>query len=478
MFSTSFLVFQHWLVQGWDFSAYVLNARYLFSRGVYYEHYRPVLMPFIIGLFSIFSYKAAEFLYIILSSSLFGFAAWRLSGSVKLDKVFFYFLLLNPFTLFSGTVQGTELLSLAFIMLFLDILIRDEHHLLGGVFFGLAFLTRYTVLSYAPLVLIAVQPKKILKLAIGIFFAVIPWLLFNYVLTGDMLTSIADAYFLNIKSRAYFVQPVNIMHFLEVANILIPFVIFGIVAAFIKALRKSRSWFAENRVNIAFFALMLFIIYKYVTVPVKNSRYLFDLILPAAYFAAVGIIWLAKLIPNLKVRFSKQAAASVIVLYFAALFFIYPSLPTVLDNKGVMSSHQDAAEALERYNISGCALMTNSYVYMNYLGQGSESYPRQSKVNSSLEEGYHLLMFTLYHEPEYSSDLSFLRQFPVIYEDPRFIVLGDASMCLEPGKNDLSYVKQTNNTLTSLYGEGMDTSPCSVLFSGRVFKGLCDVLNP
>ena len=86
--STSFFIYQHSTGISWDFSVYVLNAKYIFSDGKYFEWLRPPLIPVFLGLFSLFGWKASEYLFIIFTSGLFLFSSIKLSKKLNLPKHF------------------------------------------------------------------------------------------------------------------------------------------------------------------------------------------------------------------------------------------------------------------------------------------------------------------------------------------------------------------------------------------------------
>lgn len=125
--STLYLVYQHHAALLWDFSAYVLNAKYLFYGGTYFEVYRAPLAPILIGISLILS-KFGEYLFIIFVSSLFLYANVKLSSfffkSFPQDKrkfyqLVFYFFSLAPFVIIYATLEGTEMLGLAIFEIFI-----------------------------------------------------------------------------------------------------------------------------------------------------------------------------------------------------------------------------------------------------------------------------------------------------------------------------------------------------------------------
>ena len=67
---TIFFIYQHYKILNWDFTTYILNAKYLFSNGNYFEWIRNPLTAALIGIFSIFTWKLAPYFYIIFVSEI------------------------------------------------------------------------------------------------------------------------------------------------------------------------------------------------------------------------------------------------------------------------------------------------------------------------------------------------------------------------------------------------------------------------
>lgn len=145
-FATAFFLLGHFLYQGWDFSAYVLNAQYMFSDGNYFELYRAPLTSVLLGVFSFLGWKGAEYTYILFCSILFFFSSILLTRNLKLDEFYFYLFSVNGFVLLFGLIEGTELLALALLELFLVFLIKNKWY--AGAFLGLVCLTRYPLVVF------------------------------------------------------------------------------------------------------------------------------------------------------------------------------------------------------------------------------------------------------------------------------------------------------------------------------------------
>ncbi|MCA9485758.1 MAG: hypothetical protein KC506_02855, partial [Nanoarchaeota archaeon] len=170
LIATTFFLLQHHWDLDWDFSSYVINANYHFHGGDYVEIYRAPLASLILGPL-LFLGKTGEFFYVVLVSVLFLISNLHLGKTLHSKyfkkfrlterefQIIFYLLSLNGFTIYFGTLVGTELLSLAFFELFLSFLLREKY---SGQFLALAVLTRYNFLIFAPLMFLNKNIKKIL----------------------------------------------------------------------------------------------------------------------------------------------------------------------------------------------------------------------------------------------------------------------------------------------------------------------------
>ncbi|MFB6295191.1 MAG: hypothetical protein ABEI97_05500, partial [Candidatus Nanohaloarchaea archaeon] len=194
---TAVLLYQHALGWHWDFLVYSMNAEYLFHNGAFMEWARPPIVPLLIGVLRFaLPGGAAEYGFILASSAVFLYAVHRFAASVDVDRLVLYTLLVTPGMVAAATRAGTELLSLAFLLLFL----ADRDRGRGGVWLGLAALTRYTNALLLPLVL--VQPRRArLRSAGWAVLPAVPWLAYTWAVTGDALTSPVSFAALNVVLR-------------------------------------------------------------------------------------------------------------------------------------------------------------------------------------------------------------------------------------------------------------------------------------
>lgn len=424
--STIFFVYQHTTGLSWDFSVYVLNAKYLFSGGHYFEWYRSPLTPFLLFVFSFLGYLISEYVYIIITSGLFAVACVKFSEKSNLNKNLFYPLMLSPFVLNFGLFAGTELLTLSLLILAISYINEKK----SSLFFGLSFLARYTAIVYLPLLFFKKRWKKILLGIIIILIVFSPWMLFNYITQNHLFFSIADAYAFNIVSRQNTAIPFQLNHFLDVIGIYIIFFIMGLY------LKWKRQFKKIDWIMLIFGILTIL---SYFIAPYKEPRYLFNLILPFAYFTTIFVHYLIKRIKHLK----KEHLLTIIVLInftLAGLFFHSLTLPAGF-YKGVENADK------------GCMLLSNAWPYLNYLGIPSYPYPLKKNVGKHItEQDRRLLFYKTMEKPNYVRNESFLRTLPTLKETENYIILGEEDRCQSPPKTiDRTFIgwqKTLGNNIT------------------------------
>ena len=273
VFATLLMVFQHSQGWAWDFSVYSLNGQYLFHEGVYMEWKRPPLLPVILGFFQfIFSMKASEYVFIVLNSVFFLFSSLKFSRVYDLNPLYLYVLVLSPYAVFYGALEGTELLFLSFLTL----MMAEIHRPRSGLWFGLAFLTRYTGALFVLLILFQRNLKKIVKTIVISGLVVLPWLIFNYLVLGHPFASIADSYALDVVERGL-TTPFKVQDLFLMTGLGIPFALL-----YLKEMDFELA-------DLMMIFTSLIIVSRQLTTKVKVRRYLFDLSLPVAFLAVKGL---------------------------------------------------------------------------------------------------------------------------------------------------------------------------------------------
>lgn len=425
--STALLFYQHALSLSWDFSAYVLNAKYLFGYGSYFEWLRPPVTPVLMGLFGFLGWPAAEYIYIAFVSALFAAACLYLAKAVGIDKRLFYALMLNPAIVGFGLLEGTEMLSLALLMFFTVAIINARKS--SGMFLSLGFLTRYSNILYLPILLFEKNWKKILLSLIIFTIPIIFWLGYNYIFTGDPFTSMADFFALNIISRSDISTPIIAGDFLLMVNYLIPISLLGLW-------RKRKKMKKSDWMMIA---IAIIAIFYYSTAALKYERYLFDLVLPAAYFSSYTLSGLKVKKSHLLIALFNIAALVSILLFSQALI---------------------APDHIENYPKLDCMISTDHWVLMNYLGIPAKPL-LIPLIKDEIREGYRIVIYRNIRDPHMVINESIISGLPVINRTPLYTVFGNESICKKPYSFTSTYLEVVNITNFTRY---KDTRPCRVLF--------------
>jgi len=465
--TTFIFVLQHVNQGSWDFHAYVLNSEYWFHRGSYFEPFRPPLTAFVVGLLGLILPRlAAEYAFIVLVSLLFGYGTVRFARAAKLNPVWFYLISSNAYLLLVGLVDGSELLTFALLELFVASLIENRD---SGGYLGLMSLARYTGFSFVPLLLAHGKVKKIAKNVVFFVLPLVPWFIYNFVKWGNWFTSIADQYANNIYFRDYMWGPMQLSHFVRVANVQSVFALvgFGVV---VYELFKHRRQLRKERANLLVLAVAVLSVYTYGLAPLKLHRYLFNLLLPISYFAYKGVVQVVTWCERLRIDQKKWVTIFVLVI-FALGYVVALSDASIVkfDRARYLRGIADL-KAKE-----GCAVSSNAWVELTYYGFAAGDFPRRELLNRSLERGEIVVLFKYIGEPQYADDEVFLHEFAVVKQTSEYIILGKG--CVKRMPLDELFVKKVADRVELLKGERTEERACHLLFKREWMAKLCDSIN-
>jgi hypothetical protein len=397
--SSTFLIFQHSTGLSWDFSVYVSGAKWFVGDEVYIELARPPLTSIIIASLGPFGWQAAEYLYIVVAVILSVGGSYILYRRRGLPFAFIPLLIINSYFLNTATSVGTEAMAMASLIMAIALFPKS----ISGAFFSMSFMSRYPMFIFAPIFLLLAdirKPKKWLTqiIAFGIvaLITVAPWLLWNYIHTGDPLFSMVDSYTHNVTARSYLKIPPSIDHFLVVSNILTLLFAIGLVIS----MRKP------SKLELIFLAVLFLNIFSYVNTPHKEPRYLFFVLLPVAYFSART----SELIGN---KFT--LLVTIVSLLIAALFF--QSLTPLETFSGTL----DFLEGKD------CALYSNTWVFFDYYGIITPPIPPPNITESYLSEGRLFAIHKYVYEPDFVLDSEFIESHNILYNDSYFYIIGNES---------------------------------------------------
>lgn len=474
----SFFIYQHKFFS-WDFAVYTLNAKAVYG-GFYFEWLRPPLAPFILSIFEIFGTNIAQYAYIILCTALY-FISLKLFHDRFLRNVenseFFYLFSINSFILMFGLGIGTELLSLSLIILFFAFYFSKKSFL----FLGLSMLCRY---SNIPLLLLVFFSRNIKKIFTGlfiIFLAFLPWLLINFIFTGHALTSIGDYYALNSLEQAppKITTSLSLLfsHFLLITNILLPFLILGIIFKI-----KNKNTKQERELNLLFLSLTILVILSYLFSPdvIKQPRFLFNLFLPISYFSVFGINFLLSLSEKRNLKKFLSFSISGLLLVSSLYTFI------IMDyqGKGLTNEYNTIKEVASNIN-NNCTISSDSWVNFDWMDKKAVPPPKEINLTETkkpeifkmVDEGYNIVLFK--NSESFSVNEKFIEE---IKEKHKEYIIEDNDKYVWIHKKDkCKHVKNINETyIDSLkrFGEfPKNFTGCDALLIKFKIDNICKYLN-
>ena len=414
--STFLMILQHLSGWSWDFLVYSMNGEYMFAEGLFMEWLRPPVASLLLGLPQmIVSRATAEIVFIILTSTFFLYSARRASREYDLNFKYFYLLLMMPATIYYGTVNGTEMLSLAFAMLFF----ADLQKTRSGMWLGLTFLTRYNYGAIIPLTLVQRDLKKSIKTLLVSAVPVALWLLYNYLETGHPLKSFANYLGLNILRRSAH-DPLNPVNFLLIGLPVSALLLFY----FRESYRSKIDLYSdENLFMIGFAGISLLL---YVVSGLKPLRYLYPMVLPVAYYSTRAV----QKIEHWRVRGREIDSCRVVdlvaitsIVSASVLIFTNPLAPP--------ENFQEAAGSA-----GDCMVESNVWPMINYAGTPavSTTYRQEREI---IDEGYRIIDYgnSIYGN---ATDL------PVIESTPLYTTYGNESLCKDPEISDRAWLTGLN----------------------------------
>ena len=371
----SSLVF--YFLRNWDMVVRILDARHMFSGGYYYEPMRAIFESLIIGLFSFISSTYSVYFFIFFVSAVFLVSVFYLSKAMKLNFAVLFMFLLSPFVLFYGIKNGSDLLVISFLILYVAAIIREKP-VFAGLFITLAFLSKSYALIFFPLLLFLIWGKNIKQ---GLFSflisiatavaALIPYLVYNLIEYGNLLYPIGMSYLYFHIFSSYVSLSLSVSHFESMPLIgfeetVLPFLILLFFYWRDKKYFSSRLKKNKRQYSIITSACILsFLVFFSVSNLIAGTGLsVFRFMLPLSVFLYI-----------LSFSFFKNEDSKfVYVLFIASLviavFIFEQAVPITFH-----MSYAKQAVALFGSVYSGkCTVASNEWVYLDYLGLNAVSY--------------------------------------------------------------------------------------------------------
>ena len=334
----------------WDSITYIFQGKWFCGQEIYFEWLRPPLPGATMCLLGatelsyILSAAAASILYFIGAYMVF-----RDSG-VKNQFVFGAFAFLFPTILFYSNF-GSDLFAIAFLLIAVGL----KSPFSKGLAFGLATLSRYNFLLYFIIFLpqLELKPKKILEFLAGLVLTWIPWVVYNYLATGNAFFSVEESLVLNVFQKGTLAMPGPMQIF---------FMLFFLALFFATGFSRNLKS-APNQLGLL--ALVQFFVSG-----IKENRFLAPLAIAQAQNAA------GEKNPLLGKIFHGAA----ILLFLHAIvggYFIYtysPQLP-----------QEDSLRA--------CRVYSDDWVYFYRQGIVAEPLPGPEEFEKKIEGGSKIVLF-------------------------------------------------------------------------------------
>ena len=269
----------------WDSHIYIGMGKYIFSSGEIgvWESFRPVIHPFVIGLFwklGLNPVIIGKILDVILSLAVI-YLTYLIAEKVFSENIAILSALVLTVTPIFIKLTGlilSEPLALSFGLLGIYLFIKNKSYLnlfIAGLLLGLAFLTKFPFgIFFLAVILILLfvneelllKIKKILPMVLGFTVVLAPYLFFNHYFYGDMLW--AFKYSSEIAAASGWNYGSGIFYYFYKFFFLLILFFFGAAYLFF----KSRQ-FKEKEKRLLFLIPILTLLY-FVYLPTKVPRYM------------------------------------------------------------------------------------------------------------------------------------------------------------------------------------------------------------
>jgi len=295
-------------------------GKYIYSYGNVglWEESRPLVWPLILGFFWKLDLDAILFGKLILM--FFSLGVIILTYLIALEifnkniaLISCFFLSLSPTLFLFGNILFSGIPSTFFILISIYLLIKKNYKI-SGLFLGIAVMTRFFQIFTALMVflfLLYLFIKKKIKFGKIIYFSsffivpIVPFLILNFFLYGDILHPFLLQAFMTKYSGWIYHQPLS-FYFISLIkeNVFILFSILGLAIIF----KKEK----HDGIFIALLFLFNFILYNFAAH--KEMRLLIP-IFPFLYIlSGYGVVYFANLFKK-----NRQVILSIILILFLAL---------------------------------------------------------------------------------------------------------------------------------------------------------------
>ncbi len=413
------MIFQQLSGWNWDFNVYSMNGEYIFTEGIFMEWLRPPLAAFLMVLPQlVVSRSVAELLFVVFTSTLFLYSSLKVCRHHDLELFYFYPLLMTPITVFYGTMNGTEMLSLSFGMLFFSEINRKR----SGIWLGLSFLARYPYAVIIPLVLAQKNLRKSIKTLLLSAVPVLVWMVYNFIETGYALKSFANYLGLQLIGRSMH-DPLNPVNLLLVGLPVTP-----LLLLYFKQEFRNKIDFQSTEVLfvLGFVGVNLVL---YMASNPKPIRYLYPMAFPIAYFSA------RLLQDEDNFEFLDREFSCRRVLRIVSVISLVSAVALTVSNP--LAPPENFKQAAD--SAGDCMVKSQIWPHISY--SGTPALPiAQTNASKAMQQGYRIVD---YRDLEYGGDADL----PVVENTSIYTTYGNESLCKDRRHSNKSWIQTDVNVL-------------------------------
>lgn len=394
----------------WDSAVYIGIGKYIFSYGNsgLWEPSRPLIWPLILGFFWKLGFDAVFFRILeLLFATGCIYLTYLIAKKTFNNKIALFsalFLAFSPTFYFFSTISLSGIPSLFFALLSIYFFM-DKKYFLTGIFSGLAFMTRFLQLFIFIIILLIlilyfkknkVLFKNILKIVIGFFIIITPYLIFNYIAYNDVFYPFIIQNFMTENTGFIFHQSfwfyfVGLLkeNYLSIISIL------GFYIIIKKSFNvKDNNEFKEITITTIFLIFFVFLnLIKH-----KEIRILI-IVLPYLYIiTSYSLYHITK-----KIKIEKTLFYSLIILIFSIWFLQSFSNIYILEYNEVQQKNKYSAfqKYLNSNNIQGNIWISNPILAL-YTDKKIEEliyYPtfdteKYNELKNKMKQSNHILIDT------------------------------------------------------------------------------------
>jgi hypothetical protein len=221
---------------------------------------------------------------------------------------------------------------------------------------------------------------------------------------------------------------------------------------------------------------LFYTLWNYAGIPLKDERFLFLMVLPIAYFS---YIFFEKIIVFFNVKRRKKFLVTLILAGAILLTSTIIYVDVVKENPFYGGFHYyQTLDWLEENNLSECAVSSNEWVPLSYIGRWAEPFPETDQLLKFINRGEIVILYKYSYEPAYMLNDSYLKDQPLLYNDSRLVIIGNTNCSKDQPVFDRTFLEQKQILFQTRFNVTVNTNACLILFHDKLFlEKICNFVN-